>query len=117
MFFSLHSMTCSISSLGGIMSGGDFVLPKIGGAFVRGGFCPGGFCPGGFCPGGILSWTLPLQCQMPTTLRQEGSNVSLLGDPSSMTLKDKPDSIGQYNYKPKVNLSLVFSIQPDFIDF
>ena len=28
------------------MSGGDFVLPKIGGAFVRGGFCPGGFCPG-----------------------------------------------------------------------
>src|SRR6218665_589012 len=31
------------------MSGGDFVLPKIGGAFVR----------GGFCPGGILSWTRP----------------------------------------------------------
>jgi len=35
------------------MSGGDFVLPKIG-VFV---LCPGGFCPGGFCPGGILSWT------------------------------------------------------------
>ena len=34
------------------MSGGDFVLSKIGGAFVR-----GGFCPGEFCPGGILSWT------------------------------------------------------------
>ena len=39
------------------MSGGDFVLPKIGGAFVRGGFCPGGllsggdFVQGGFCPG------------------------------------------------------------------
>src|SRR6218665_2367755 len=47
MFFSLHSMTCSISSLGGIMSGGDFVLPKIGGAFVRGGFCPGGILSGG----------------------------------------------------------------------
>src|SRR6218665_2903409 len=45
MFFSLHSMTCSISSLGGIMSGGDFVLPKIGGAFVRGDFVQGGFCP------------------------------------------------------------------------
>src|SRR6218665_2585366 len=50
------------------MSGGDFVLPKIGGAFVRGAFVRGafvrgafvrgGFCPGGFCPGGILSWTL-----------------------------------------------------------
>src|SRR6218665_2318694 len=28
------------------MSGGDFVLPKIGGAFVRGDFVQGGFCPG-----------------------------------------------------------------------
>jgi len=34
------------------MSGGDFVLPKIGGVFVR-----GAFVRGGFCPGGILSWT------------------------------------------------------------
>src|SRR6218665_3798661 len=51
MFFSLHSMTCSISSLGGIMSGGDFVLPKIGRAFVRGAFVRGAFVWGGFCPG------------------------------------------------------------------
>ena len=54
------------------MSGGDFVLPKIGGAFVRGGFCPGGFCPGGFCPGGILSWTR--RQQAPT--QQFGCTVS-----------------------------------------
>src|SRR6218665_2587232 len=55
MFFSLHSMTCNISSLGGFMSRGDFVLPKLGWVFVLGVFCPGGFCPGGFCPGGLLS--------------------------------------------------------------
>src|SRR6218665_3961080 len=45
MFFSLHSMTCSISSLGG--------------DYVRRGFCPTenrrGFCPGGLLSGGILS--------------------------------------------------------------
>src|SRR6218665_315451 len=45
MFFSLHSMTCSISSLGG--------------DYVRRGFCPTenrrGFCPGGLLSGGLLS--------------------------------------------------------------
>src|SRR6218665_277287 len=45
MLFSLHSETCSISSLGGL-SRGVFFLPKIEGVFVLGSFCPGGFCPG-----------------------------------------------------------------------
>jgi len=52
MFFSLHSKTCNISSLWGFISGGDFVLPKIGGVFVL-----MGFVREGFCPGGLLSWT------------------------------------------------------------
>jgi len=33
------------------MSGGDFVLSKIGGAFVRGAFVRGNFVQGEFCPG------------------------------------------------------------------
>jgi len=35
----------AFSSLEGFLSGGIFVLPKIGGAFVR-----------GVCPGELLSW-------------------------------------------------------------
>ena len=33
------------------MSGGFFVLPKIGGVFVLGGFCPQGFVRGAFVQG------------------------------------------------------------------
>src|SRR6218665_238112 len=52
MFFSLHSMTCSISSLGE-----DYVRRGFCPTENRRGFCPGGllsggaFVQGGFCPG------------------------------------------------------------------
>src|SRR6218665_3503236 len=50
MFFSLHSMTCSISSLGG-----DYVRKGFCPTENRRGFCPGGLLSGGLLSGGILS--------------------------------------------------------------
>jgi len=46
------------------MSGGDFVLPKIGGAFVRGDFVQGGFCPGlGFPVTEVVTWPTYQPCR------------------------------------------------------
>src|SRR6218665_2752570 len=52
MFFSLHSMTCSISSLGGL-----YVRRGLCPTENRRGFCPGGLLSRGILSRGILSWT------------------------------------------------------------
>src|SRR6218665_2298474 len=48
MFFSLHSMTCNISSLV------VYVLKRFCPTENRRGFCPGGFCPGDFVQGAFV---------------------------------------------------------------